>query len=352
MRNRLLVLVGAFVISLFSLNVASVQAQPSTVTTSATFSDMLSTFPQAVLSTINSVVLQSTNASSATTPFDSTARKDNLALQLGMWESGRVGVGVKYWLSEVTVLRVSVNTGINLGLDLSGNFSLSANNSDSFYGRDSSLSKSSSSGQSFSPYGSPSVNLNLGLSATIEKHLFAKRSLSPFVGFGMGVFVNSTNYSYISGNSSNSRDTNGTRTYFNGIYYDPNAQSQQATSRQSIVTQTSVNISAHILAGAEYFVLPSISLAAQATVFGGLTGRFYAESRLDQGLSTSQTNSINSYSPSTSSKQDSQSATGNVVVNVSTGISFSSSLTLSLYFGRNILGDIVNAFTSGTLFQW
>lgn len=352
MRNRLLVLVGACAISLLSLNVASVQAQSITVTTSATFLDMLSTFPQAVLSTINSVVLQSTNASSATTPFDSTARKDNLALQMGMWQSGRVGAGVKYWLSEVTALSVYVNTGINLGLGLSGNFSVSANNSNSFYSRDSSQSKSSSNGQSFSPFGSPSVTLNLGLSATIEKHLFAKRNLSPFVGFGMGLFVNSTNYSNISGNSSNSRDTNGTRTYFNGIYYDPNAQSQQLTSRQTIVTQTSVNISAHILAGAEYFVLPSISLAAQVAVFGGLTGNFSAESRLDQGLSTSQTNSINSYSPSTSSKQDNQSVTGGVNVNVSAGIGFSSSLTLSLYFGRNVLGDIVNAFTSGTLFQW
>ena len=135
------------------------------------------------LSTINSVVLQSTNASSATTPFDSTARKDNLALQMGMWESGRVGAGVKYWLSEVTALKIGVSTGLNVGLSASGNFLSSGG------------SNIPNTSYITSPTVSPAVSLDVSLSASIEKHLFPRRTLSPFVGFGMGVNLFSRNVS-------------------------------------------------------------------------------------------------------------------------------------------------------------
>lgn len=308
MRNRLLVLVGAFVISLLSLNVSSVQAQPSTVTTSATFSDMLSTFPQAVLSTINSVVLQSTNASSATTPFDSTARKDNLALQMGMWQSGRVGAGVKYWLSEVTALRVGANAGLSLGLSGTGNFLNYGNTSPGSY-------------IVSSPAISPGVNLDFGLSASIEKHLFAKRALSPFVGFGMGINITSRNSSAFSSASQGS-------------------QSGTIQKNQSYSTETFVDVSANVSVGVEYFVLPSLSISGQVAALGFVSGGLrtsvsstQAETGL-QGISTANSTTI---SPG---------------VFVGVGAGFSSSLTLSLYFGRNVLGDIVNAFTSGTLFQW
>lgn len=310
MRNRLLVLVGAFVISLFSLNVASVQAQPSTVTTSATFSDMLSTFPQAVLSTINSVVLQSTNASSATTPFDSTARKDNLALQMGMWQSGKVGAGVKYWLSELTALRVGMNTGLNLGL------------SGSAIGSSSGFGNTSSGGYIvLSPAVSPGLTLDFGLSASIEKHLFAKRALSPFLGFGMGVNISSRN------SSAFSVSTQG----------NPSGAAQK---NQSYSTETVVDVSANVSVGVEYFVLPSLSIAGQVTAMGAVSGGLrtsVSSTQAETGLPGIPTANSTTISPG---------------VFIGVGAGFSSSLTLSLYFGRNVLGDIVNAFTSGTLFQW
>jgi hypothetical protein len=157
---------------------------------------MLSTFPQAVLSTINSVVLQSTNASSATTPLDSTARKDNLALQMGMWQSGSVGVGVKYWLSEVTALRVGVNFAPSIGISGSGDINSFAVNS--LFKKDTTVNNNTS-GQAIRPSVSPNVTLNLGVSAAIEKHLFPRKNLTPFVGFGLGISLNSTNYSTFSG---------------------------------------------------------------------------------------------------------------------------------------------------------
>lgn len=308
MRTRLLVLVGAFAISLLSLNVASVQAQPSTVTTSATFSDMLSSFPQAVLSTINSVVLQSTNASSATTPFDSTARKDNLALQMGMWQSGRVGAGVKYWLSELTALRVGANAGLSLGLSGTGNFLNYGNTSPGSY-------------IVSSPTVSPGVNLDFGLSASIEKHLFAKRALSPFVGFGMGINITSRNSSVFSSSSQGS-------------------QSGTIQKNQSYSTETFVDVSGSVSVGVEYFVLPSLSISGQVTALGVVSG----------GLRTSVSSTQAETGLQGISSANSTTISPGVFVGVGAG--FSSSLTLSLYFGRNVLGDIVNAFTSGTLFQW
>lgn len=350
MRNRLLVLVGAFVICLLSLNVASLQAQSSTVTTSATFSDMLSTFPQAVLSTINSVVLQSTNASSATTPLDSTARKDNLALQLGMWWSSRAGIGMKYWLSELTALRIDVNFGTGIGVNSSGRFS--SVKSVAQYNRDSTSSNNFADGQDFSPRGNPWVTVDLGASASIEKHLFSKRNLSPFIGFGISINASSKNYTTLWGSSEVLRDTNGSGLYNNGGYIDPNTSLKRNIANQSIITQTSVSLAANVFAGVEYFVLPFISISAQASVSGDVTGSFMFEGYYRQTQSTTKTNQINSYSPSTTNTRNGSESNNNLGVNVSVGAGFSSSLTLSLYFGRNVLGDIVNAFTSGTLFQW
>lgn len=349
MRNRLLILVGACAISLLSLNVSSVQAQSSTVTTSATFSDMLSTFPQAVLSTINSVVLQSTNASSATTPFDSTARKDNLALQMGMWESGRVGVGVKYWLSELTALRVGVNFAPSIGISGSGDINSFAVNS--LFKKDTTVNNNTS-GQAIRPSVSPNVTLNLGVSAAIEKHLFPRKNLTPFVGFGLGISLNSTNYSTFSGVSNVIIDTSRSGNYYTQYYIDPNSQYVNNVSRQEVVTRTSISVSASVLAGVEYFVIPSLSLTAQAALSGSVNGGVVYQGSFDQNNRITKTSAANQNNPSTTVDQINNQSQNYISLATSFSFGFSSSLTLSLYFGRNVLGDIVNAFTSGTLFQW
>lgn len=349
MRNRLLILVGACAISLLSLNVASVQAQSSTVTTSATFSDMLSTFPQAVLSTINSVVLQSTNASSATTPFDSTARKDNLALQMGMWESGRVGVGVKYWLSELTALRVGVNFAPSIGISGSGDINSFAVNS--LFKKDTTVNNNTS-GQAIRPSVSPNVTLNLGVSAAIEKHLFPRKNLTPFVGFGLGISLNSTNYSTFSGVSNVIIDTSRSGNYYTQYYIDPNSQYVNNVSRQEVVIRTSISVSASVLAGVEYFVIPSLSLTAQAALSGSVNGGVVYQGSFDQNNRITKTSAANQNNPSTTVDQINNQSQNYISLATSFSFGFSSSLTLSLYFGRNVLGDIVNAFTSGTLFQW
>ncbi len=355
MRNRLLVLVGAFVISLFSLNVASVQAQSSTVTTSATFSDMLSTFPQAVLSTINSVVLQSTNASSATTPFDSTARKDNLALQMGMWQSGRVGAGVKYWLSELTALRLGIQA--DFGAGVSGGGDVIGNNVSQRNQNDTGQAPSSRVNVTEIRI-TPSVNVNIGLSAAIEKHLFTKRNLSPYIGFGCGISIVSENYTVLTSRYVDGLDTGnagGNRYFFIGgdyLYIAGNGKSQGTLNTQFVVTRTSVALSAYILVGAEYFILPSLSITAEASVQGGITGRVNVEGNFEQGQSRYEPNKSGYNYSSGNTNYRNIYDTLKPGVSVSAGVGFSSSLTLSLYFGRNVLGDIVNAFTSGTLFQW
>jgi hypothetical protein len=337
-----------------SLNVASVQAQPSTVTTSATFSDMLSTFPQAVLSTINSVVLQSTTASSATTPFDSTARKDNLALQMGMWQSGRVGAGVKYWLSELTALRIDVQSNVDVGV--------SASSSILGYNEINQIQKDT--GQPLTKIVNvsetsitPSVNMNIGLSATIEKHLFSKRSLSPYLGFGCGLGVISNNYTIITNRSSSAQDSgsyssNNFLVGSNYVYVQPNLKRQGTNTSQFVVTRTSVVLSGFVSAGVEYFVLPSLSIAAEANLQGGIAGNVNFDGSFNQEQTS---NSPKRYYYGISNSDFSSKTIQDLLkpgVSLSASVGFSSSLTLSLYFGRNVLGDIVNAFTSGTLFQW
>ena len=311
MRNHLLTLVGVWVIALFLQNVSPMQAQTSTITTSATFGDMISTFPQAVLSTINSVVLQSTNATSAAPLLDSTARKDNVALQMGLWESGRVGAGVKYWLTELTALRVGASTGVNLGLSGSGNFLSSSGGN------------TPNSPFIHLPVVSPNVILDISLSASIEKHLFPKRILSPFVGFGMGINAYSRNVSVFQSS------------------VQVNSATQSSTqNNQQYLTDTFVSLSANVSAGVEYFVLPALSITGQVTAWGNILGTLRTTVASTQTENSSQnpaTNASTSVSPGLSAN---------------VGVGISSSLTLSLYFGRNVLGDIVNAFSSGTLFQW
>jgi hypothetical protein len=80
---------------IFSQEQASTSATVPTATFQENFSTMLSTFPQKVLATVNTIVVNSTNASSAAEIKDSLLKKDNVALQMGMWSSGGGSISAK-----------------------------------------------------------------------------------------------------------------------------------------------------------------------------------------------------------------------------------------------------------------
>ncbi len=353
MKIRLLVFVWAVIASLTLLNTPSVQAQPNTITTSATFGDMISTFPQAVLSTINSVVLQSTNATSAAPLLDSTARKDNLALQMGMWESGRVGAGAKYWLTELTALRVAVQANGSAGVDIAGEM---ATGNATFRVLSDTGTPPTAKANGTESRIIPSVNVNMSLFAAIEKHLFAKRNLSPFVGFGCGVSIVSRNYSVFTngfGVGIDSGDVYYSGRYVGSLYIGTsgNAKRQGTENSQVVLTTTTVGLSAYIMAGVEYFILPSLSLTGDVILSGGVAGSMSIDGSFRQSQAQFDPNRAGSFYPSASNYKASYDSF-KPGISVSANLGFSSAISLSLYFGRNVLGDIVNAFSSGTLFQW
>jgi hypothetical protein len=147
-------------------------------------------------------------------------------------------------------------------------------------------------------------------------------------------------------------DTSRSGNYYTQYYIDPNSQYVNSVSRQEVVTRTSISVSASVLAGVEYFVIPSLSLTAQAALSGSVNGGVVYQGSFEQNNRITKTSAANQNNPSTTVDQINNQSQNYISLATSFSLGFSSSLTLSLYFGRNVLGDIVNAFTSGTLFQW
>ncbi len=348
MNLRVLILI--VVIVLLSLNVVIAGDTKKQITTTNTISYMLESFPKGILSTINSVIAYSTTASSLTTEFDSLARRDNLALQLGMWQAGRGGIGTKYWLSELTALRISANTGINIGLNSSGEFRQS-NNALNQIG-DTSTGTPRTVGNGYEIGLAPTVTLDVAISATIEKHLFSKKQVSPYIGFGMGISAYSDNITNFFNRYVGGTDTGAVRRWyysFGGdyVHVPENTTQTGILNTQIPISRNVVSVSGHIIVGVEYWVLPSLSIAAEAIGVGNIRGTAYFLGNFQQSQTTTQSNGQTSMTKFTSTFS-SQSPS----ITVSTGLNFSSSLTLSVYFGRNVLGDILEAFSSGSLFQW
>ena len=130
-----------------------------------------------------------------------------------------------------------------------------------------------------------------------------------------------------------------------------NARDVDNDLRLKLFTRTSITVSGSIKAGMEYFIFHWCSLSAQAGISTWIAGNVLAQSDNTQGASTFQGNQFN-YNANQTVNTKIYSNNGQTSFGLSGGANFTSSLTLSLYFGRNVLGDIVNAFKSGTLFQW
>lgn len=89
-----------------TVSTSSTLAPSTSATFQEAYSRMLDTFPQKVLSTIGTILENSTNSTSAGEQKDSLLKKDNLALQGELSLSGAITIGAKYWLSELTALQV------------------------------------------------------------------------------------------------------------------------------------------------------------------------------------------------------------------------------------------------------
>jgi hypothetical protein len=177
--------------------IAAPVVTPAPVNVSSTadaFSKMLSTFPQRVLSTINTIVVQSTNATSAGEQKDSLLKKDNLALQLGLLNSYQGGIGVKYWLTELTAFRANIGTSVGGSINRNDYFSIGRNGSSGVNTSDT-LNRTGLALRNSSNI-QPKVGFNVYLDVSIEKHLFQHRHLSPYIvfGAGLGMQTNSTLY--------------------------------------------------------------------------------------------------------------------------------------------------------------
>lgn len=244
-------------------------AEAQTISTSPTTSLLtrIGAFPAYVMATINTLTTQA-QLSAATLALDSAARTDNVALQLGLLSSSRAGVGVKYWLTELTALQVDLSTGVNVGLGFSPRWGDSKSNLNRQLDTIQNSYPTNSSG--YASGFAPTVNLDLLLSATIEKHLFPKRALSPFIGFGASVSVYSFNNMEFTSGFANGKNTTDRNFYFNNrIYYAIDTTNQDNTSyRQEVFTSTSVGVTAYVFVGVEYFVLPFLSLTAKAALNG------------------------------------------------------------------------------------
>lgn len=376
MKTLIIPCISTIIVIILTLYPASALAQSTEATVQATtatqspttfqdnFSAMLSSFPQKVLSTVSSIVVNSTNATSASEVKDSLWKKDNFALGMGLFNSSSVGIGGKYWLSELTALSLYCNVRLNIDAQREDNFSL---------GR--------SGGSGGTIFGSPQPDTVIyyrfgsnyasltqvtsrgggSISASIEKHLFPYRSLSPFILFGASANISSWNELRLSSDTRGGGDTSFTNRgsyYVNGTYVDGLTRlSNSSDIDATLSTSYNIGLSCNLGAGVEYFVLPSLSIIAQASISAGVSAYVGVRANPDatvQALRNSQAvrdlQTINyrvDFSVS-----NGQSYYGRNQFNVSGGVSVSTYISVAYYFGRNALGDIVNAFKSGTLFQW
>lgn len=376
MKTLIIPCISTIIVIILTLYPASALAQSTEATVQATtatqspttfqdnFSAMLSSFPQKVLSTVSSIVVNSTNATSASEVKDSLWKKDNFALGMGLFNSSSVGIGGKYWLSELTALSLYCNVRLNIDAQREDNFSLGRGGGSGGTIFGSPQPDTVIYYRFGSNYGTLTQVISRGggtISASIEKHLFSYRSLSPFILFGASANISSWSEflltSQTRGNSDTSFSNRGTY-YLNGNYVDGLTRlGSYSEIDVSLTTSHNIGLSCHIGAGVEYFVLPSLSIIAQASVSAGISGSVSVRASPDATIEALRTSQLVRDLQTRNTKIDfsinnGQSYYGRNQFNVSGGVSVSTYISVAYYFGRNALGDIVNAFKSGTLFQW
>ncbi len=316
--------------------VFSSQENTGTVATVRSPKSIESAWNTALATTVSSTTTtigSSTNSSVS----DSLSRKDDSALILTAFSLSQLGIGGKLWLTEQTAVKIGASANIGLALTLVGDFRGSQD-----YQQSQSIGQSTTRQQAQSNVAASARFANqstVSLSCTIEKHVFQKRLISPFIGFGIGASVAFNSGLSGGGSGTSSLDTLELQGNFGGN--GNQTQRQGSDGQQVIHAIDSYSLGAHVLVGVEYFVLPSISFAAQAGVSGN--------ANLSYCLNVSNKTNVPSQNitPQAGQSKNSQ-VTSTQIANLNPTFGFSAntwfSISAQVYLGRGAAREMANAF--------
>ncbi len=276
-----------------------------------------------IVSTYATVHSTSSNA------LDSLSRKDDSAIIVTALSTSDVGIGGKLWVTEQTVIRAYLNMGLNLQLGLPVNI----DRGQIYAPYQRTVQNTSSIDAIFYP--GVSNNSSLSASLSIEKHIFPRRTISPFLGVGIDVSVRFSQL--IRGNTQSKRFTDST--YFtNAPAASYQTTSQSSSGEQSLNFIDSYKIGGSVFAGVEYFVLPSVSLSAQVGVAAGV--------RLAYQLGINNSTTV----PNQTVLNPNQNVYSNQQIKVNPTIGFEGNTWFGIsglvYLGRGAAKEFENAFLS------
>lgn len=287
----------------------------------------------APMSTASSVVSVTTSS----VGIDSLARKDDSALILTAFSLSQFGIGGKLWLTENTAVRVGANADIDLALTLFGGH----RGSQSY--RQAQINGQQSTNQQAQINGSGSGRFanqsSIGVSCSIEKHVFQKRTISPYIALGLDASVSFN--SWISGGGSGQKNIDSVDFSIGNGSTGMQTQTQGSNGQQALHAGDFYRFGAHLLVGVEYFVLPSISLAAQAGISGHLGFSYSVDVNNQTNVPAQNINpQANQARVSQVSSDQTVNATPTFGVYASTWFSISA----QVYLGRGAAKEMANAF--------